>query len=77
MNKLLVSAISLCLLAGCTMPPQSEATTKTAKANANCAPATGSHIVNESDCGGYASGAVKKAQIQNPQSGQGVMGGNH
>ena len=79
MNKFLVGVVSLCLLAGCAMPPQT-ASNQSAAAKAACknaGPATGSHIIDEDDCGGYASGAVKHAQFQNAQSGSQVYGGAH
>jgi hypothetical protein len=64
MTKAFVSAIALCLLAGCTMPPRTASDQPAAHKKADCQAATGSHIVDESDCGGYASGAVKRAVIQ-------------
>jgi hypothetical protein len=79
MNKFLVGAVSFCLLAGCAMPPQT-ASTQSAAAKAACrnaGPATGSHIADTDDCGGYASGAVKHAQLYNAQSGSPVLGGAH
>lgn len=77
MNKILVSVTAFALLAGCTLPPRAPLSPEAAAAKAACikaGPPTGSHIADGDDCGGYASGAVKRAVFQNAGSGSKVYG---
>ena len=72
MNKIVVSAMCACLLAGCAMPDQGPRPKLTAaqKACKNAPPPTGSHISDESTCG-Y-DPFVKRTYLTN-RSGSSIM----
>ena len=76
MNKIVVSAICACLLAGCAMPDQAPHHKLTAAERAcrNAPPPTGSHISEEGSCG-Y-DPFVKHGYITN-RSGSSIMDQDH
>jgi hypothetical protein len=81
MTKIITVALAACLLAGCATPPVNPTaqTASTApvhkKKKPECAPQTGSHIADDSDCDSDSSNPfLKRGEFAADRSGGGVLG---
>jgi PBP1b-binding outer membrane lipoprotein LpoB len=80
MTKIITVALAACLLAGCANHPADPAAQSASSAPAHqkkpsCAPQTGSHIADDSDCDSASSNPfLKRGEFAADRSGGGVLG---